>query len=513
MATRRIGLQSFFDPNQKGFSEIFAEQATVQRQRKEAALGEIRQTLSEKQLYGAYAANANKILEDQIKSIGASLDVDPTAYTDAVADYLKFYNYSEQFKGFINEAASAYKADKEVDYNTALKAVRDQYVKTGNLDELETNIMNGVDAEKVLLQTPGALKEAEVMKDRISKLGDVNTLVTQIDENLKRQGNFYLQQDTETIKQAVNQAVEFDAKGNAVIKDMAALDRLGITQLMLGDRRVDALATQRLQREGKEINEANKKEALRAMMQPFASGERTQTTEAKLVDNPEWRKRLQEQKLSLQRARLAASQKGEKPVPLELMGKKLQDMYVGMAQAAEGNPQYIWKPYTRTVKAEGGKTETAAKSPAGKPYQFSSNVFKNEMASVAGKKVKINEVYLDSEFNIWANVQDVSEIKEFEPAKTKEGVVVSPAREPGTYYGRPRAVKFDPAMIELGSTAAMQDEYNKIAAGLEDLRSSIQASKRQPFQKPTNAAQLEESIKRSEQKSKESQFQYKQRDY
>ena len=107
MATRRIGLQSFFDPNQKGFSEIFAEQATVQRQRKEAALGEIRQTLSEKQLYGAYAANANKILEDQIKSIGASLDVDPSAYTDAVADYLKYYNYSEQFKGFINEETRA----------------------------------------------------------------------------------------------------------------------------------------------------------------------------------------------------------------------------------------------------------------------------------------------------------------------------------------------------------------------------------------------------------------------
>lgn len=507
MATRRIGLQSFFDPNQKGFSEIFAEQATAQRQRKEAALGEIRQTLSEKQLYGAYAANANKILEEQIKSIGASLDVDPSAYTDAVSNYLKYYNYSEQFKSFVNEAASAYKADKEVDYNTALKAVRDQYVKTGNLDELETNIMNGVDAEKVLLQTPGALKEAEVMKDRISKLGDVNTLITTV-EDLQRQGNFYLQQDTNTIKQAINQAVEFDAQGNATIKDMAALDRLGITQLMLGDRRVDALATQRLQREGKEINEANKKEALRTMMQPFAKGERTVTKEAKLVDNPEWQKRLREQELSLQRAKLSLETKDKNPAPLELMGKKLQDMYVGMAQAAEGKPQYLWKPYKRVTEA--GKS---AKSPAGKPYEFSSDVFKNETATVGGKKVRLNEVYLDTEFNIWANVQDISEVKEYEPAKTKEGVVVSPERQPGVYYGRQRAIKFDPAIVEFSSTAAMQDEYNKIAAGLEDLRTSIQASKRKPFQKPQTVLQIQEKLLQKKQEETENKFDYNQRDF
>ena len=507
MATRRIGLQSFFDPNQKGFSEIFAEQATVQRQRKEAALGEIRQTLSEKQLYGAYAANANKILEDQIKNIGASLDVDPSAYTDAVADYLKYYNYSEQFKGFINEAASAYKADKEVDYNTALKAVRDQYIKTGNLDELETNIMNGVDAEKVLLQTPGALKEDEVMKDRISKLGDVNTLVTEIGK-LQRQGDFYLQQDTEAVKQAVNQAVEFDAQGNAVIKDMAALDRLGITQLMLGDKRVDALATQRLQREGKEINEANKKEALRTMMQPFAKGERMVTKDAKLVDNPEWERRMKEQELALQRASFAAAQRKENPGPLELRGSILMQTVQDMALAQAGKPQQTWKPYARMTKE--GKP---AKSPDGKPYIFQSKEFTNERANIEGKKYVIDNLFIDQDYTIWAGVRSA------ETTKEKAKIGTTPDGKPiygdteTIKYGKQEVKRFSPGQIELNATTAMQDEYNKIAAGLYPIITDIQTRQRGTYQKIGNAMQLQESVNKSEQEAKGKKFEYKQLDY
>ncbi|NBW22718.1 MAG: hypothetical protein EBR82_83715, partial [Caulobacteraceae bacterium] len=207
MAKQRIGLQSFFSPNEQGFFKPFAEYASVQRERKEAALGEVRKTLSEKQVYGAYAANANKILEDQVKEIAGSLDVDPTAYTDAVGKYLRYYNYSEQFKGFINDAAASYKADNEVDYNTALDAVRKQYVKDGSLDELEKNIMNGVDAEKVLLETPGALNAETVIKNRMDKLGDVDTMIKQASEKLRQSGQFYLAQDTESIRKKVNQAV------------------------------------------------------------------------------------------------------------------------------------------------------------------------------------------------------------------------------------------------------------------------------------------------------------------
>lgn len=487
----RIGLQSFFNPNQEGFTKGFAEMAGVQRERKEEALSEIRKTLSEKQLYGAYAANANKILEDQIQSIAGSLDVDPTAYTDAVGQYLKYHGYSEQFKTFINDAATSYKADKEVDYNTALNAIQKQYVKNGSLEELETNIMNGVDAEKVLLETPGALKEDEVLKDRISKLGDVETLVTNISKDLQAQGEYYLQQDTEQIRQKVNQAIEFDAQGNAKIKDVQALESLGITKLMLDDKRVNALVTQRLQKDNKEITEENKKEALRTMMQPFASGTRMVDKQAKLVDNPEWRRRLEESQLALQRARFAAEQRSEQPTAIELMGKKLQNMYEGMAAIATGGSQYIWKPYTRVAN---GKPVT---SPAGKPYEYSSDQFKGEIATIGGKQYKINNVFIDEDFNIFANVQGIEVVKEDEGA-VRQGDRMVPGRKAGTYYGSEQIKKFDPSYIELGSTGAMQDDYNRIAAGLEDFRMQIQATRKKPYVKIQTDADLLKSLREEE---------------
>ena len=487
----RIGLQSFFNPNQEGFTEGFARMASVQRGRKEAALGEIRKTLSEKQLYGAYAANANKILEDQIQSIAGSLDVDPTAYTDAVGNYLKYHGYSEQFKTFINDAATSYKADKEVDYNTALNAVQQKYVKTGSLEELEANIMNGVDAEKVLLETPGALKEDEVLKDRISKLGDIETLVTNIDKNLKAQGEYYFEQDTEKIKQKVNQAVEFDQEGNVKIKDIQALDELGITKLMLDDKRVNALVTQRLQSNNMEITEDNKKEALRTMMQPFATGARAVEREAKLVDNPEWRRKLEESQLALQRARFAAEQRGnqQEVKPMELMSRNLLSMVEGMAAVAAGQPQRTWKPYTRKVDG------AAVTSPEGKPYEYTSDVFKGEMATYGGKQYRVNRLFMDEDMNLYMNVQDVEILKQDEPAR-REGNKMVPGRKAGTYYTGERIIPFKEEYIELGSTPSMQDEFNKFAADLIPLKNQIQATRKKPYQRAETFTQNMEILER-----------------
>ena len=483
MAKQRIGLQSFFSPNE-GFFKPFAEYASVQRERKEAALGEVRKTLSEKQVYGAYAANANKILEDQVKEIAGSLDVDPTAYTDAVGKYLRYYNYSEQFKGFINDAAASYKADNEVDYNTALDAVRKQYVKDGSLDELEKNIMNGVDAEKVLLETPGALNAETVIKNRMDKLGDVDTMIKQASEKLRQSGQFYLAQDTESIRKKVNQAVEFDANGNARVKDAKVLEELGITSMMLGDRRVDAVVSQALQAAGKELTDENKKEQLRQMMQPFAAGTLAKDKEAKMLEDPTWKMRLQESELAIQRARLKLEQDKVNPQPLELMADKVGTVYKAMGDLQAKNPQTIFKPYQRTTK-EG----VPAKSPEGKPYIATTREFDGETVTAYGKRYRSNFMLLDADYNLWMNVQEISEQKK--PGKetdiTKEGVPVTKTTPAGVKYGPEKLIRFDPSFIELGSTPAMQDEYNKIVTFYEQYRREVQSRVKTPEMIPQTA--------------------------
>ncbi len=484
MAKQRIGLQSFFSPNEQGFFKPFAEYASEQRARKEAALGEVRKTLSEKQVYGAYAANANKILEDQVKEIAGSLDVDPTAYTDAVGKYLRFYNYSEQFKGFINDAAASYKADNEVDYNTALDAVRSQYVKDGSLDELEKNIMNGVDAEKVLLETPGALNAETVIKNRMDKLGDVETLVKQASDTLRQSGQFYLAQDTESIKQKINQAVEFDAQGNVRVKDAKMLDQLGITNMMLGDRRVDAVVSQQLQAAGKELTDENKKEQLRQMMQPFAAGTLNKERDIKMLDDPAWKKRLQESELAIQRARLKLEQDRVNPQPLELMADKVGAVYKAMGAVQANSPQTIFKPYQRTTKQG-----EPAKSPEGKPYVASTKELQGETLDYGGKKYKAYDLFLDSEMNMWTKVREINKTnKPITITETDENnQVIKKTIPPGTQYGEERIIKFDPSFIELGSTPAMQDEYNKIVTFHEQYRREVQARAKAPEMIPQTA--------------------------
>lgn len=491
MAKQRVGLSSFFSPDQKGFTEQFAEYAGIQRARKEAALGEIRKTLSEKQVYSAYAANANKLLEDQVKQIAGSLDVDPTAYTDSVNDYLKYYNYSEQFKGFINDAAASYKADKEVDYNTALKAIQEQYVKTGNLDELEQNIINGVDAEKVLLETPGALKADEVIKSRLEKLGSVDKLVETAQKALKPEESGYpfIYQETDSIRQRINNAIEFDANGNIQVKDAAELERLGILDTMFEDGRVEAVVKQRLTSEGKEITEENKREALRNMISPFASGQLEKKEEVRMIEDPRY-------KAALNRVSSSASGAGEKGKSLELLSSKLDNMYTGVYSLAAGGTSPDWKTY-----------KSKNQSPAGRPYTHYSPIFNGTVADISGKNYAIDGMFMDDDFNLYLRGREI--IKEEAgpsiPAGTSaaKAAALKEKAEPKISYGEEQRIfAFDPMQIALQSTTAgLRDDFNTFAAEARNQyrafkQGAIGESQKSPYEQVKNRMQKQQETKK-----------------
>jgi hypothetical protein len=494
MAKQRVGLSSFFSPDQKGFTEQFAEYAGIQRARKEAALGEIRKTLSEKQVYSAYAANVNKLLEDQVKQIAGSLDVDPTAYTDSVNDYLKYYNYSEQFKGFINDAAASYKADKEVDYNTALKAIQEQYVKTGNLDELEQNIINGVDAEKVLLETPGALKADEVIKSRLEKLGSVDKLVETAQKALKPEESGYpfIYQETDSIRQRINNAIEFDANGNIQVKDAAELERLGILDTMFEDGRVEAVVKQRLTSEGKEITEENKREALRNMISPFASGQLEKKEEVRMIEDPRY-------KAALNRVSSSASGAGEKGKSLELLSSKLDNMYTGVYSLAAGGTSPDWKTY-----------RSRNQSPAGRPYTHYSPIFNGTVADISGKNYAIDGMFMDDDFNLYLRGREVIKgdagpkydtTTAAGRAAAAKAAAMGEKAESKISYGNQRVFAFDPGQISMESTTAgLRDDFNTFAA---EARNQYRAFKQgQSTQAPLTA---EEILRRRNQQGSQTQ--------
>lgn len=497
MAKQRVGLSSFFSPDQKGFTEQFAEYAGIQRARKEAALGEIRKTLSEKQVYSAYAANANKLLEDQVKQIAGSLDVDPTAYTDSVNDYLKYYNYSEQFKGFINDAAASYKADKEVDYNTALKAIQTQYVKTGDLDELEQNIINGVDAEKVLLETPGALKADEVIKSRLEKLGSVDKLVETAQKALKPEESGYpfIYQETDSIRQRINNAIEFDANGNIRVKDAAELERLGILDTMFEDGRVEAVVKQRLTSEGKEITEENKREALRNMISPFASGQLEKKEEVRMIEDPRY-------KAALNRVSSSASGAGEKGKSLELLSSKLDNMYAGVYSLAAGGTSPDWKTY-----------KSKNQSPAGRPYTHYSPIFNGTVADISGKNYAVDGMFMDDDFNLYIRGREVIKA-DAGPAfdvKTPEGkaaaakaAAMGEKAESKISYGNQRVFAFDPGQISMESTTAgLRDEFNLFATEARkqyrDFKSGVKGGSQMTVEDMIKARSKEQQAQREAQ--------------
>jgi hypothetical protein len=247
--------------------------------------------------------------------------------------------------------------------------------------------------------------------------------------------------------------------------------------MMLGDRRVDAVVSQQLQAAGKELTDENKKEQLRQMMQPFAAGTLAKDKESKILEDPTWKKRLQESELALQRARLAMQQQKENPQPLELMADKVGAIYKAMGDVQANNPQTIFKRYQRTTK-EGA----AVKSPEGKPFIASTRELEGETVTAYGKRYRSNFMLIDEDFNLWMNVQEISEQKK--PTKElgmdKDGFMVEKTTPAGIKYGPEKLIRFDPSFIEAGSTPAMQKEYNKIMVPLEQYRRDLQSRVKTP---------------------------------
>jgi hypothetical protein len=304
----RSGIRSYFSGQDPSFSEIFADVAKRQRQRKDVATEKLQGIMDAKQIYGPYAEQASKLLTDQIKAIGDSLDVDQQKVSAAAAEYAKVYGYSEQFKDFIEQSAAVYKADNEVNTPTALAAIRAQYVKEGTLDELEKNIMNGMDAEDVLLKTPGALNEDIVMKNRLDQIGKVVSEITTPGNLTPAQGaaaRHYFGMDEETFKMEFSNVMEYDTStGTVKIKDPQGLVDSGIADALLSDKRVQAIVDRRLSDRGVELTEDNRLAELPRVLAPYTSAKVTRDIKRTFVKNPAIEQALERERNNI--ARMAA---------------------------------------------------------------------------------------------------------------------------------------------------------------------------------------------------------------
>lgn len=312
-----------FSQNRQGdFFDIAAGVAEKQAERKRGALAEIRKTLAERDVYAPYSENVSKFLTDQIEQISSAMDVDPAAYTEAASQYYKYYNMANQMKEFIKETAASYAKDEQVNESVALDAMRKKYIRSGDIAELEKNVTSGIDAEQILLTTPGALNQQKVFADAVKGLGETAMDITKTAESLKKLGGYTLGLDTNEIKAAYSNLVTLepvlDAKGNPTgevtpkIKDVAELDRQGFTDVLLGNQRIDAIVTQSLAKDGvTEIDDTKKKEKLRELLTPFVSTKIAQgrTTQAIADRTPEIAARNRQ--LSIEEKRLNAQLKGD----------------------------------------------------------------------------------------------------------------------------------------------------------------------------------------------------------
>jgi hypothetical protein len=174
------------------------------------------------------------------------------------------------------------------------------------------------------------------------------------------------------------------------------------------------------------------------------------------------------------------------------MADKMSNIYQAMGAVQAGSPQYVWKKYERTAE---GKSVT---SPAGGRYVASTRELQGEVFTYEGKRYKNNFLLLDDNMNIWANVQEV-----VEPGKKgagaglgtdKEGKLKKTEGAAGQKQPE-RLIRFDASFIELGSTPAMQDEYNKIMVPLEGYRRDIQSRAQKPAEIITNFQNLKQQKK------------------
>jgi hypothetical protein len=302
---QRVGLRSYFTGNEPTFTESFVKIAKAQRGRKEEALSEIRKTISEKEIYAPYSNAAQSLLNQEIEKISSSLDVDPQSYNRAVADYAKFYNYSKNFEKFINDTAANFKGDDEVNYNEALAALKKKYVQTGSLDELEANVNGGMNAEEVLLQTPGALNEGKVINNAIKEIGTTIDEFTKLGKLGPSANKYFLQMDTENIRREFSNIMEVDSStGQVRIKNPEEFKRSGIAKAMLFDDRMKAIVDRNLTAEGKELTDENRVNALPNLLSPYASVAQKVDARRDLREDPKFQEARAWAQIQMERERM-----------------------------------------------------------------------------------------------------------------------------------------------------------------------------------------------------------------
>jgi hypothetical protein len=283
--------QALFNGEKKGFSEIFAEQQAKNRAEKEAVVKDLNARISARDIYAPYQAEADKILTNAISTLPDELRVNPRAITDAVSQYTKYQSYSDKLKEFAQSAETSYKADNEVDTQTALAALRKKYAADGSLDKLE-EIVNG-----------GA-EEDQVMVNRLKNIGTSITDIINQPGGLEKLGRYYYGKTTEQIKSAVSNAVQVDPSGRPIVRSVQDLDQLGINDALLGDDRVKALVDRRLEGKNVPITLDAQKAELRNMLQPYVSANVAKSTKQDVIDNPAYKENIERSRLSLEREKM-----------------------------------------------------------------------------------------------------------------------------------------------------------------------------------------------------------------
>lgn len=255
MTKINTGLAAVVAKDSQSFTDFGVGVARRQRARKDTAMSEARKLLVEKQAYAPFAPKVNEFMEAEIDKIANSMDLDSGAYTRAVQQYAEYYGQSQAVEKFMRDSAASYQADKEVNHNEAVAALTKKYIKSGSIEELANLASGEMDAEQVLIETPGALNADVVMENRISRFGDIIQQYTTQAKKARNIGGYNMQLEGEEVMAKYKQYIIKD--GDNVYVDPAALDDKGFYDIMMSDQRVKAIVSNRLKEEGIEAPAAS----------------------------------------------------------------------------------------------------------------------------------------------------------------------------------------------------------------------------------------------------------------
>lgn len=472
-----IGGRSYFNRNEPGFSDIFADVAKRQRERKDKALGEIQGILDTKLIYGPYAQEAQGLLTAEVDKIAESLDVNQADVTKAAADYTKFWNYSNQFQKFIEESAAAYKADNEVNMPTALAAIKQNYVKTGKLDELEQNILQGMDAEEVLIKTPGALKEDQVIRNRLDQLGKMIQDITTPGNLTPAQGaakRYYFGMDEEQLKMEFNKSMVYDAAtGQVRIKNAREFLNSGLADALLQDSRMKALVDRRITQRGDAPTDEARVAELPRMLEPFSDSKMVRSVKREYVRNPAWEEEVQRARIAMERSRAAGDAPDSQALILAqnvaattglIMQSKPKEAVNRVFQTTEyvrnSNGEIINKATGRPLAPNEKPEQHAerAKSPAGIGFYGSSDAF----LGYESPKYKFGRLMVDKNGNAFVEAFP----KEYSTTSSTVGET-GEVQTTVKVSDRPSYIQFSPSLFdETLRDAKARSSYNQLISGV-----------------------------------------------